>query len=52
MVHQLNIARHGIAVIALRAKSNRLDETRPLMNQLLAVLPRLKPGTLTFIPES
>jgi predicted nuclease of predicted toxin-antitoxin system len=52
MVHQLNIARHGIAVIALRAKSNRLDETRPLMNQLLALLPRLKPGTLTFIPES
>ena len=52
MVHQLNIARHGIAVIALRAKSNRLDDTRPLMNQLLALLPRLKPGTLTFIPES
>jgi uncharacterized protein (DUF433 family) len=38
-------------VIALRAKSNRLDDTRPLMNQLLAILPTSKLGTLTFIPE-
>ncbi|MEP6922818.1 MAG: hypothetical protein ABI967_17000 [bacterium] len=52
MVLQQNLARYAIAVIALRAKSNRLDDTRPLMNQLLALLPRLKPGTLTFIPES
>ncbi len=52
MMHQQNIARHAIAVIALLAKSNRLEDTRPLMNQLLALLPRLKPGTLTFIPES
>ncbi len=27
MVHSQNIARHAIAVIALRAKSNRLDDT-------------------------
>jgi predicted nuclease of predicted toxin-antitoxin system len=52
MVHQQNIARYAIAVIALRVKSNRLDDTRPLMNQLLALSPRLNPGTLTFIPES
>ena len=52
MVHQQNIAGYAIAVIALRAKSNRLDDTRPLMNQLLALLPGLQPGTLTFIPES
>jgi len=52
MIHQQNIAQYAIAVIALRAKSNRLDDTRPLMNQLLTLLPRLKPGTLTFIPES
>ncbi len=35
MVHQQNIARYSIAVVALRAKSNRLDDTRPLMNPLL-----------------
>ena len=47
-----NIARFAIAVIALRAGSNRLDDTRPLMKELLALLPNSKPGTLTFIPES
>lgn len=52
MVHQQNIARVAIAVIALRARSNRLDDTRPLMKELLALLPNSKPGTLTFIPES
>jgi len=52
MVHQQNLARFAIAVIALRAKSNRLEDTRPLMNQLLSILPKSKPGTLTFTPES
>ena len=52
MVHQQNIGRHAIAVIALRARSNRLDDTSPLMGELLAILPKVKPGTLTFIPES
>ena len=31
MVNQRNIGRHPIAVIALKAKSNRLDDTSPLM---------------------
>ena len=52
MVHQQNLARFAIAVIALRAGSNRLDDTRPLMKELLVLLPNSKPGTLTFIPES
>ena len=52
MVHQQNIARHRIAVVALRANSNRLADTRPLMKQLLALLPKLKAGTITFIPEA
>jgi hypothetical protein len=51
MVHQQNLARFAIAVIALRAGSNRLDDTRPLMKELLVLLPNSKPGTLTFIPE-
>ncbi len=51
LVHQQNIARHSIAVIALRAKSNRLGDSRPLMNHVLAVLPQSQPGTLTFIPR-
>ena len=52
MVHQQNIGHHAIAIVALRAKSNRFDDTSPLMGELLAILPKAKPGTLTFIPES
>jgi len=52
MVHQQNIDRYAIAVIALRAPSNRLGDTRPLMPALLAVLPQVKPGTVTFLPET
>ena len=37
MVHQQNIGRHAIAVVALRAPSNRLADTRPLMPALLAL---------------
>lgn len=50
MVHQQNMARHPIAVVALRAKSNRLADTRPLMVPLLALLPQVRAGTLTFLP--
>ena len=52
MVHQQNIGRYAIAMIALRAKSNRLDETRPLMKQVLALLPQSKAGKVTFIPDA
>ena len=52
MVYQQNIAAHAIAVIALRARSNRLADTQPLMIQLLAILPNAKAGTLTFIPQA
>ena len=50
MVHQQNIAAHAIAVVALRARSNRLADTSPLMPPLLALLTHLKPGTLTILP--
>ena len=52
MVHQQNIGRYAIAVVALRARSNRLADTRPLMPALLALLPQVKAGTVTFIPTS
>jgi len=52
MVHQQNIGQYAIAVVALRAQSNRLANTRPLMPALLAVLPQVKPGTVTFLPET
>ena len=51
MVHQQNIDRFAIAVVALRAASNRLADTRPLMPALLAGLSQIKPGTVTFLPS-
>jgi hypothetical protein len=50
MVHQQNIGSYAIAVVALRARSNRLADTRPLMPALLALLPQVTPRTVTFLP--
>src|SRR5439155_7370290 len=50
MVHQQNIGRYAIAVVALRAASNRLADTHPLMPALLALLPQVQPRTVTFLP--
>jgi predicted nuclease of predicted toxin-antitoxin system len=44
MVDQQNIGRYAIAVVALRARSNPLADTRPLVPGLLALLPQLKSG--------
>ena len=52
MVHQQNLAKYPIAVIALRAPSNRPGDTRPLMPALRGLLPHVKQGTVTFVPES
>src|SRR5437867_12891694 len=52
MVHQQNIGQYAIAVVALRAASNRLANTRPLMPALLALLQQIQPGTVTFLPET
>jgi predicted nuclease of predicted toxin-antitoxin system len=44
-----NYARLPVRIVALRAVSNRLADTGPLMPELLALLPALLPGTLTVI---
>lgn len=49
MVHQQNLARFQIAVIALQARSNRLADTRSLMPKVLEVLAQVRPGTLTVV---
>ncbi len=41
---QQNLSKLSLAVIVLRAPSNRLEDTSPLMPQVLAVLPTLRPG--------
>ena len=46
---QQNLAAHGLALVVLRAPSNRLADTRPIMPKLLAALPQLQPGSVTFL---
>lgn len=41
---QQNLPRYNIAVIVLRARSNRLQDLRPLVPKLLEVLPTVKRG--------
>ena len=49
MLHQQDIPSHNIAVIALRAPTNRLADTSPLMPEVLARLTSVVPGTVTFV---
>ena len=49
MPHQQNLARFKIAVIALKAPSNRLADTRPLMPKVLGAITTAQPGTVTVI---
>lgn len=46
---QQNPAKLRIAVIGLKARSNRLDDTRPLMPKVLAVLPTVRPGKIVVV---
>ena len=47
--HQQNISKFAIIVIALRARSNRLQDTWPLMAEVARVLPTLSKGTITRV---
>jgi len=47
--YQQSVANHSIAIVILRARSNRLADTRPLMPRLLSALKTIAPGTITTI---
>ncbi len=46
---QQNLPAFAIAVIVLRAKSNRLSDLRALVPELLASIPTAKPGAVTYV---
>ena len=46
---QQNVPALAIAVIVLRAKSNRLSDLQPLVPELLASIPTAKLGTVTYV---
>ena len=47
--YQQNLPKYDIAVVVLRAKSNRLTDLRPLVPELLSTLPTAPIGTATII---
>jgi predicted nuclease of predicted toxin-antitoxin system len=49
MVSQQNLSKIKLAIVALRAPSNRLADTSPLMPKVLALLPALKPGKMVKV---
>jgi hypothetical protein len=46
---QQDLSRFSIAVVVLRARSNRVGDLRDLIPQLLAALPGVEPGEATWI---
>ena len=46
---QQNYARLRLAIVALRARSNRLRDTELLMQKVLALVPKLQQGTMSVV---
>ena len=51
MVRDLKVENTKLAVIVLKARSNRLSDTRPLMSRVLSELKTLRPGSIIVIPS-
>lgn len=49
MASQQNLSKIKIAIVALRARSNRLADTSPLMPKVLGLLTTLKPGKVVKV---
>src|SRR5215831_11161328 len=46
---QQNLAGLALAIVVLRARTNRLEDTSPLMPQVLVLLPTLQPGNVVTV---
>ena len=46
---QQNLAAHAIAVVLIRARSNRVNDLRPLVPQILAAVAASEPGTIRVV---
>ena len=46
---QQNLPAFAIAVIVLRARTNRLSDLQPLVPDLLSSIPTAKPGAVTYV---
>ena len=46
---QQNLSKFGIAVLVLRAQSNRLADLKPLASKILSMLPTLTKGNAAIV---
>ena len=49
LAHQQNLPRFAIAVVVLRARTNRVADLTPLVPQVLQILSSLRPGHCVVI---
>lgn len=49
LLHQHDFTQIPLAIVRLRARSNRLADTAPLMAKLLVRLPSLQPGEIVLV---
>jgi predicted nuclease of predicted toxin-antitoxin system len=49
LAYQQNLSTLPVAVVVLRAPSNKIEDLRPLLPRLLATLAVLKPGELRVV---
>ena len=47
--YQQNLSKYGIAILLLRAKTNRLTDLKPLVSKILHSLPKIKPQEIITI---
>ena len=47
--YQQNLSGYHIAVVTLVARTNRMEDLKPIIPKLLEVLPGLKPGDITSL---
>ena len=52
LVHQQNLGEVRLAIIVLRARSNKIEDLAPLVPDLLAALPNLTPGQIVALEKS
>ena len=50
-IFQQNIPAFAIAVIVMRASSNRLADLRPLIPELLACIPGARKGVVEYVED-
>jgi hypothetical protein len=47
--HQQSVAKFSVAVLVVRAPTNRLADLRPLVPRILDALPVCQPGQVSFV---